>query len=154
MKILIQRVSKASVEVNGQIIGSIASGALVFIGITLGDKSDQSSWLATKLANLRIFVDDQGKLNESLLDQRKEVLIVSQFTLYADCSEGRRPSFTQAACPELARPLYEHFIAEVKKLGLPVQTGIFGANMQVALVNDGPITLLIERSQTTHAKIE
>jgi D-tyrosyl-tRNA(Tyr) deacylase len=145
MKILIQRVAKASVEVDEKVVGSIGPGVLVLIGITHNDTPVQAAWLANKLIHLRIFEDSQGKLNESLLDQKGSALIISQFTLYADCSEGRRPSFTQAAPPEIANPLYEHFVDEIRKSGIPVATGIFGAEMKVSLVNDGPVTIMVER---------
>jgi len=105
----------------------------------------QAIWLANKLANLRIFEDSQGKMNESLLDKRGGALIISQFTLYADCEGGRRPAFTKAAPPEVATPFYEFFIEEVRKIGVPVATGVFGALMQVSLINDGPVTIMLER---------
>jgi D-tyrosyl-tRNA(Tyr) deacylase len=145
MKILVQRVSRAGVQVDGKEVGAIGFGVLVFVGITQGDAKENAVWLAQKLAHLRIFSDDQDKLNLSLLEKEGSALIVSQFTLYADCSEGRRPSFTKAASPELAKGLYEEFVSEVEKLGINVQTGIFGAKMQVSLVNDGPMTLIVER---------
>ena len=144
MRLLIQRVKQAQVDVEGKAIGSIGAGALVFLGITHTDAPAQSSYLASKLLNLRMFHDAEQKMNLSLLDTRGSILIVSQFTLYADCSEGRRPSFTPAAPPSLAEPLYNHFIAEVRKSNLPVATGSFGANMQVSLLNDGPVTFLID----------
>lgn len=146
MKLLVQRVKNASVTVNQSIVGKIEGGVLVFVGITHTDTKAQVEWLANKLINLRLFEDDQGKLNLSLLDTQRQVLIVSQFTLYGDCSAGRRPSFTEAAPPPVAIPLYEQFIAEVEKSGLSVETGTFGAMMQVSLVNDGPITLMIEKN--------
>jgi len=145
MKIIVQRVSHASVEVEGKMVGSIGAGVLVFLGITHTDTTEQVTWLANKLANLRMFEDEQGKINQSVLDRKGSALIISQFTLYADCTDGRRPSFTKAANPDLAKPLYEQFIDEVKKTGLPVQSGIFGAEMKVSLLNDGPVTLIIER---------
>lgn len=144
MRLLIQRVKRAQVDVEGQTIGSIGPGALVFLGITHTDAPAQSIYLASKLLNLRMFHDAEQKMNLSLLDTRGSILIVSQFTLYADCSEGRRPSFTPAAPPALAEPLYNHFVAEVRKSNLPVGTGSFGANMQVSLLNDGPVTFLID----------
>ncbi len=144
MRLLIQRVKHAKVDVDGKTVGAIGPGALVFLGVTHGDDKSKCDWLASKLVNLRMFGDEQGKMNLSLIDTKGEVLIVSQFTLYGDCSEGRRPSFTAAALPEIAKPLYESFIAEVKKSGLPAATGVFGAYMQVSLVNDGPITFLID----------
>jgi D-aminoacyl-tRNA deacylase len=146
MKILIQRVSHAHVEVEGTIVGAIGPGALVFIGVTHNDTIAQSAWLANKLVHLRMFEDGDGKINQSLLEQHGKVLIISQFTLYADCSDGRRPSFTQAAPPELAKQLYEHFIEEVRKRGVLVETGVFGAEMKVSLLNNGPVTLILERS--------
>lgn len=145
MKILIQRVAHAQVEVEGKIVGAIGPGVLVFLGVTHSDTEAQVSWLANKLIHLRIFQDEEGKINRSLLDQKGSALLVSQFTLYGDCKDGRRPSFTQAAEPGLAKQLYERFIDEVRKGEILVQTGIFGAEMKVSLLNDGPVTLLIER---------
>ena len=146
MKLLIQRVTQASVEVDQKTVGSIGAGVLVFVGITHQDTQVQSAWLANKLVNLRLFEDAHGKINQSLLDRKGSALIISQFTLYADCTDGRRPSFTQAAPPNIAQPLYEHFVEEVRKAGVPVETGIFGAEMKVALVNDGPVTLILEKN--------
>lgn len=145
MKILIQRVTQASVAVNENTVGSIGPGVLVFVGITHNDSAAQVSWLVNKLINLRIFEDSQGKLNQSLIDRKGAALVISQFTLYADCSAGRRPSFTEAALPEVAIPLYELFIDEIRKSGIDVSTGIFGASMKVSLVNDGPVTIMLER---------
>ncbi|PJD97247.1 MAG: D-tyrosyl-tRNA(Tyr) deacylase [Parachlamydia sp.] len=146
MKLVVQRVSQAKVEVEGKTVGAIGPGVVVLIGITHDDTTNQAIWLANKLINLRIFEDAEGKINQSLLEINGQALIISQFTLYADCSGGRRPSFTQAARPELAKQLYEKFIEEVQKGGVKVQTGIFGAEMQVSLLNDGPVTLILERS--------
>lgn len=145
MRIALQRVSLASVEVEGKVVGTIGEGVLVFVGITHNDTAAQAAWLANKLVGLRIFEDAQGKLNQSLLERKGSALIVSQFTLYADCSEGRRPSFTQAAPPDISKPLYEQFVEEVRKAGTPVETGVFGAHMKVSLINDGPVTLIIDR---------
>ena len=145
MKIVIQRVSHASVEVDNAIVGAIDAGVLVLVGVTHKDTSAEAAWLANKLINLRIFEDEQGKMNKSLLDIKGKALIISQFTLYSDCSDGRRPSFTQAAPPEIAIPLYEKFIEEVRKGGIHVETGVFGAFMKVSLLNDGPVTLILER---------
>ena len=114
-------------------------------GPTHNDSTAQAIWLANKLINLRIFEDDQGKINQSLIERKGSALIISQFTLYADCSDGRRPSFTQAAPPETAKPLYEQFVKEVHQGGIHVETGIFAAEMKVSLLNDGPVTLLLER---------
>jgi D-aminoacyl-tRNA deacylase len=146
MKLLIQRVTHASVTVSAKEVAAIGPGALVFIGITHGDTAKEAAWLANKLIHLRMFEDDEGKINCSLLEQKKEILVVSQFTLYADCSSGRRPSFTLAASPELAEPLYEKFVADLRHLGVPAKMGVFGAEMKVSLVNDGPVTLILERN--------
>ena len=146
MKILIQTVSKASVMVDNATVGSIKKGALIFLGITHSDTKERGQFLAGKLIHLRMFKDAEGKTNHSLLDIEGEILIISQFTLYADCLSGRRPSFTQAAPPDMAKELYENFIKEVKKSELVVQTGIFGAYMEVSLVNQGPFTLMIEKT--------
>lgn len=148
MKLVIQRVSSGKVEVDGKIVGAIGPGIVVFIGITHGDTINQAWWLANKLIHLRLFADGHGKINNSLLECKGEVLAISQFTLYADCNAGRRPSFIKAAQPELAKHLYEKFIEEVKKGGIKVESGIFGAEMKVTLVNDGPVTLILERSPT------
>lgn len=145
MKILIQRVTKASVEVNKEVVGSIDHGVLVFIGIAENDTKEQSTLLANKLVNLRIFSRDQGKINHSLLDEKGSALIISQFTLYADCDKGRRPSFIKAAPPIIANELYLHFTNEVKNLGVKVAAGIFGAEMKVSLINDGPFTIMLEQ---------
>lgn len=145
MKILVQRVAHAKVEVDSEPVGVIGAGVLVLVGITHSDTITQAAWLANKLIHLRIFKDDQGKINQSLLDRKGSALIISQFTLYADCSDGRRPSFTQTASPEIAKPLYEQFVTEVRQRGILVETGVFGAEMKVSLLNDGPFTLLLER---------
>jgi len=145
MKLVVQRVSEAGVEVAGEKVGVIGEGVVALVGITHGDTKEEVEWLANKLVHLRIFEDEHGKINQSLFDKKGAALIISQFTLYGDCKEGRRPSFTQAALPEVAKPLYEEFVEAVKKGGVPVQTGIFGAEMKVSLVNEGPVTLVIER---------
>lgn len=144
MRLVIQRVSQASVKVEGKEVGAIGSGALVLFGATHGDTPQQCVWLASKLVHLRMFSDASNKMNRSLLENKWAVLIVSQFTLYADCRGGRRPSFTAAAPPEQAASLYNEFIKEVKNFGLQVATGIFGAYMQVSLLNDGPVTFLLD----------
>jgi D-tyrosyl-tRNA(Tyr) deacylase len=146
MKLLIQRVKEASVAVEGQVVGKIDAGLLIFVGITHSDTRKEASWLASKVVNLRIFEDSQGKMNRSLLESEGGALIISQFTLYADCEGGRRPAFTRAAPPEVAIPLYEFFVEEVRSLGVPVATGVFGALMQVSLINDGPVTIMLERN--------
>ena len=144
MKLVIQRVSQAQVTVDDATVGAIHSGALVFIGITHTDTQHVAAQLAHKLVHLRFFEDAEGKMNRSLIDTHREMLIVSQFTLYADCVKGRRPSFTEAAAPDIAEKIYDFFSHEVQKFGIRVQTGVFGAKMNVSLVNDGPVTLLLE----------
>ena len=145
MKALIQRVSSASVVVEGNRVAEIKAGLLVLLGVTDADTSKEAAWLASKVVNMRIFNDAEGKMNLSLLDVGGGALVVSQFTLYADARKGNRPSYVQAARPEKAKPLYEAFVAEMEKLlGKPVPTGVFGADMKVSLVNDGPVTILLE----------
>ena len=146
MKLVIQRVERAKVEVEKEIIGSINQGFLVLLGVTHEDTKEQADYLVKKLVNLRVFTDEQGKLNQSIKDIKGELLIVSQFTLYADCQSGNRPSFTKAAKPEVANNLYEYFIEQCKQAGIQnVQTGKFGAEMQIELVNDGPVTIILEK---------
>jgi D-tyrosyl-tRNA(Tyr) deacylase len=145
MRAVIQRVSRAAVTVAGRVVGRIDRGLLVLLGVTHGDTAEDARWLAEKVAGLRIFEDEQGKMNRDLADVGGAMLVVSQFTLYGDCRKGRRPSFTAAAPPEQAVPLYEAFVRAVRELGIAVQTGEFGATMQVELVNDGPVTLIVER---------
>ena len=145
MKALIQRVKHASVSVGGEQRASIEQGLLVLLGITDSDTTAEADWLAAKVANIRIFNDDSGKMNHSVLETNGDVIVVSQFTLYGDARKGNRPSYIQAARPEKAEPLYEYFVAALQKhLPKPVQTGIFGADMQVSLLNDGPVTLMVE----------
>ena len=145
MKILIQRVESAKVVVENSIVGSIDTGLLVFLGVTHSDTEAEVSYLAKKMVQLRIFGDSEGKMNRSLFDIQGKALIISQFTLYADCEKGRRPSFIHAAIPTHANYLYEKFIEAVKKEGIEVQTGIFGADMKVSLINDGPVTICVEK---------
>lgn len=144
MKVLIQRVKHAKVSVNEKIIGSINNGLLLFLGVGQKDTERDSAYLVEKIANLRIFEDAAGKMNLSLLDKRGEALIISQFTLYADCKRGRRPSFEAAAAPALALELYKKFVQKFRETGLKIEEGEFGAMMEVALVNDGPVTLMLE----------
>lgn len=144
MKVVVQRVINASVEVDGQICGSIKKGLLVFIGVGDGDSENDCKRLADKIINLRIFSDENDKINLSLKDVNGELLIVSQFTLYADCKKGNRPNFTQAAKPDIANALYEFFVDYCKNLVPVVETGIFGADMKVKLLNDGPFTIVLE----------
>jgi D-tyrosyl-tRNA(Tyr) deacylase len=144
MRIVLQRVSWGRVLVAGHAIAEIGKGMVILVGIGPQDGEDQARLLAEKVANLRIFEDEQGKMNLSVLDIRGEVIVVSQFTLYADTRRGRRPSFTEAALPEVARPLVELFAQLLRQLGVPTQTGEFGAQMQVEISNDGPVTILME----------
>jgi D-tyrosyl-tRNA(Tyr) deacylase len=144
MRAVLQRVRRASVTVAGETIGEIGTGLLVLLGVHRTDAAEQARWLAEKVAGLRVFEDADGKMNVSVQDAGGRVLVVSQFTLYGDCRKGRRPSFIEAAAPELAEPLYERFADELRALGVPVATGRFGADMQVELVNDGPVTVIID----------
>lgn len=145
MRALIQRVSKASVTVNGQTISKIGKGLLILLGVGHGDTEQQAGFLAEKAANLRIFEDDQGKTNLSVLDVQGEALVVSQFTLYADTRKGRRPSFIDAALPEAAEPLVNRFAELLRGHGVPTQMGQFGAHMEVEIYNDGPVTIWLEK---------
>jgi D-aminoacyl-tRNA deacylase len=140
---VVQRVKESSVAVDGRVVGRIGPGLNVLLGVAAGDREADAAYLASKVTNLRIFEDEQGKMNLSLADTDGQMLIVSQFTLLGDCRKGRRPAFTGAAPPELAEPLYLRFIDGVRALGVDVQTGRFGAMMQVTIVNDGPVTLLV-----------
>ena len=144
MRAVIQRVGQSSVSVDGNTIAAIQRGLLVFLGIGKADTEVDADYLVTKITNLRIFEDTRGKMNRSLLETGGEMLVVSQFTLYADSRKGRRPSFTDAAGPDLARQLYQYFVRRVAATGVTVKTGRFQSLMSVALVNDGPVTLLIE----------
>ncbi|WP_224984401.1 D-aminoacyl-tRNA deacylase [Geomonas agri] len=144
MKAVIQRVKRASVTVEGKVVGEIGPGVLVLLGVEIGDTCKQADWMAEKIVNLRIFCDDQGKMNLALPDIKGEMLAVSQFTLAGNCSKGRRPSFDTAAAPEEANKLYSYFMGQVWELGVPVQSGIFQADMEVSLVNDGPVTFVLE----------
>ncbi len=144
MRALIQRVSEASVAVNGEVKGSIGPGLLILLGVGESDTEDEGRKLAEKIAHLRIFEDDQGKFNLSLLDAGGSALVVSQFTLFADCRKGRRPSFIQAGNPQLAEELYGKFNEALKSKGIPVETGVFGAMMDVRLNNQGPVTIWLD----------
>lgn len=144
MRAVVQRVSEASVTVEGERVSQMGPGLLVLLGVGKGDGAEDAAWMADKLAGLRIFEDAQGKMNLSLLETHRSLLVVSQFTLYGDARKGRRPSFIEAAEPETARALYEDVCARLKGLGLQVGTGVFRADMKVALVNDGPVTLLLD----------
>lgn len=145
MKLVIQRVKQAKVEVKGKAAGEIEKGFLVLIGITHTDTRQEADYLAKKLCNLRVFEDENQKMNRNLKDVKGNLLIVSQFTLYADCKDGNRPSFTDAAKPEMANELYEYFCEKCEEYQIEVQKGIFGADMQVSLINDGPVTIVMEK---------
>jgi D-aminoacyl-tRNA deacylase len=144
VKAVIQRVKEARVRVDGKIIGEIGTGVLVLLGVEIGDTLAQAEWLAEKIVNLRIFADAAGKMNLALQEVQGEMLAVSQFTLAGNCAKGRRPSFDTAAAPEEANRLYTYFMGKVWEFGIPVQSGIFQADMEVALVNDGPVTFILE----------
>lgn len=145
MKLVVQRVTRGSVSVSGEVVGAIDRGLVVLVGVRRGDTGDRADWLAEKTARLRIFEDDAGKLNRSVLDVGGAVLAVSQFTLYGDATGGNRPSFIEAARPEDAEPLISRYIERLRSLGVPTETGRFRAEMQVVIHNDGPVTILLER---------
>ena len=148
MRAVFQRVSSAKVSVDGEVVSSISSGLLVLLGVSKDDSEADAQYLADKTANLRIFGDDEGKMNLSVSDIDGEILAVSQFTLYGDCRKGRRPSFIAAARPEKAESLYEKYVSNLTNMGLKVKTGVFQAHMDVELVNDGPVTILIDSKKT------
>jgi D-tyrosyl-tRNA(Tyr) deacylase len=148
VRAVIQRVTRAKVTVAGKVAGEIEAGLLIFVGVSRTDNLEAVSYLAEKIANLRIFSDPAGKMNLSLLDVGGATLVVSQFTLYGDTRGGRRPSYIQAAPPEEANRLYEEFVRALRALGVPVETGVFQAHMQVELVNDGPVTILLDSEKT------
>ena len=145
MKLVVQRVTETSVKVDNQIVGKIGKGFLVLFGAGENDTKEQADFLAEKLCNLRVFEDENGKMNLSIKDIEGELLVVSQFTLYADCNKGNRPSFVKAAKPEIANELYEYFMSRCKTLVKNVEKGIFGADMKVSLLNDGPVTIILEK---------
>ncbi|MBC7188441.1 MAG: D-tyrosyl-tRNA(Tyr) deacylase [Calditrichaeota bacterium] len=144
MRAVLQRVTSASVEIDGTVRGSIGKGLVILVGVRNGDTRADAEFLAQKCVNLRIFADQQGKFNLSALDVGAELLAISQFTLYADCRRGRRPGFTDAAPPEVSRPLYEHFVRALRGYGLTVAEGVFGAHMVVHINNDGPVTVIVD----------
>ena len=145
MKLLVQRVKSAHVTVNDETIGQIDQGLLAFLGIHVDDTEGDIAWLVDKLVHLRIFEDDAGKMNHSVLDNGGSILLVSQFTLYGNCSQGRRPSFIEAASSEIAKPLYKKFVESLQAFPITIATGEFGAEMAVHLINDGPVTLQLEK---------
>ena len=147
MRAVLQRVSRATVVIDGETVGAIPRGLLVLLGVAPEDTEKEARWLAEKVAGLRVFSDEAGKMNLGVAEVGGGVLVVSQFTLYGDCRKGRRPSFIAAAPPEVAVPLYEAFVNALRALGLPVATGRFGAMMQVELVNDGPVTLILDTKE-------
>ena len=145
MRVLVQRCDKANVKVDSNIVGSIDKGLMILVGFTEGDNFDTIKYMADKVVNLRVFDDENGIMNKSLLDKSFSILSVSQFTLYGDASKGRRPSYINALNGSLAKPLYDKFNEELRKYGIKVETGIFGADMKVELINDGPVTIMLER---------
>ncbi|KZE77455.1 D-tyrosyl-tRNA(Tyr) deacylase [Paenibacillus elgii] len=147
MRVVLQRSKAAQVTVDGETVGRIDHGLVLLVGIADGDTEEDARYLADKISGLRIFEDEQGKMNHSVLETGGQVLSISQFTLYGDCRKGRRPNFMAAARPELAEPLYERFNGMLRDAGLHVETGRFGAMMDVSLVNDGPVTLIVESKQ-------
>ena len=151
MKAVIQRVRRAGVEVGGDIISRVGPGFLVLLGVTHGDTEKEAAALADKIVKLRVFEDEEGKMNRSLGDIGGEILVVSQFTLYADCRKGRRPSFIDAAPPEEGNRLYEYFCQRLSDMGFPPEKGIFGAKMLVSLENDGPVTIILEQESALSA---
>jgi D-tyrosyl-tRNA(Tyr) deacylase len=148
MRAVVQRVKCARVDVAGRAVGEIGKGLLVFLGVGQDDSEEDSEYLANKIAHLRIFSDERGLMNLSVMESGGAALVVSQFTLWADCIKGRRPSFTRAASPERAKDLYEHFIQSVRAVGVPVASGVFQEMMEVHLVNDGPVTILLDSEKT------
>ena len=145
MRLVIQRVKEAKVEVNNEIVGKIKKGYLVLLGVTHDDTTKQVDYLVKKLCNLRVFSDKNDKMNLNIKDVNGEILIVSQFTLCADCTGGNRPSFINAAKPDYAKDMYEYFCDKCKENGIHIEKGLFGANMQVSLINDGPVTIILEK---------
>jgi len=146
MKAVIQRVQEASVTINDEVVAKINDGLLVLLGIVHDDNVATITWMSSKIVNMRIFNDEHGLMNKSILDIGGDIILVSQFTLYGDAQKGNRPSFIKAAKPDIAIPIYENMIAQLSKdLGKPIQTGVFGADMKVGLVNDGPVTIVLEK---------
>lgn len=147
MKLVLQRVKESSVTIDGQVHGAIEKGYMVLVGFASTDTKEMIDKMIDKMIHLRVFEDEQGKMNLSLLDINGSVLSISQFTLYADCRKGRRPGFTDAAKPDIAIPLYDYFNEKMKSLGIHVETGVFGADMKVSLINDGPVTIILDSEE-------
>lgn len=147
MRAVVQRVSEASVTVDGRKVGQIATGLLVLLGVAREDSESDADYLVDKVTRLRVFPDENGRMNRSVIEAEGELLVISQFTLFGDCRRGKRPSFDQAAAPELARSLYEYYVANCREQGISVQTGIFQAEMEVELINDGPVTILLDSAK-------
>ena len=152
MRAAIQRVKHSSVTVDGNILGEIGNGLLVLLGVTHTDTEKEVNWLAAKVKDLRIFEDEEGKMNLGLEDIKGELLVISQFTLYGNCIKGRRPGFTEAARPDLAEPLYEKFLEKCRSFGIKTECGKFGADMKVELLNDGPVTMIIDTKDIANLK--
>lgn len=152
MKAVIQRVKHSSVTVDGKILGEIGNGLLVLLGVTHTDTEKEVNWMASKVKDLRIFEDAEGKMNLGLEDIKGELLVISQFTLYGNCIKGRRPGFTEAARPDLAEPLYEKFLEKCRSFGIKTECGEFGADMKVELLNDGPVTMIIDTKDIANLK--
>ena len=149
MRVVLQRVTQAQVDVAGQCVGRIGPGLLILLGVTHGDQREDADYLADKILHLRIFPDEQRRMNRSVLDAGGALLVVSQFTLYGSCKKGRRPSFDQAAPPEQARALYEYFVQRLQLSNTSVETGVFQAEMEVHLINDGPVTLVLDSARNS-----
>ena len=152
MRAVIQRVKHSSVTVDGNILGEIGNGLLALLGVTHTDTEKEVNWLAAKVKDLRIFEDEEGKMNLGLEDIKGELLVISQFTLYGNCIKGRRPGFTEAARPDLAEPLYEKFLEKCRSFGIKTECGKFGADMKVELLNDGPVTMIIDTKDIANLK--
>lgn len=148
MRSVVQRVSRAAVNVNGETVGRIGKGFLVLLGVGIEDSSQDLAWMVDKIVGLRVFEDEEGKMNRSILEEKGEILLVSQFTLYGDCRRGKRPSFSTAAPPQKAKALYDEAVTKIAARGVSVETGIFQADMKIDLVNDGPVTLLLDSEKT------
>jgi D-tyrosyl-tRNA(Tyr) deacylase len=151
MRAIVQRVTQARVEVDGSIVGRIGQGILVLLGVAKTDTAAEAEFLAAKIANLRIFADESGKMNRSVVDAGGSLLVVSQFTIYGDTRKGRRPGFDQAAPPDRAKALYEHFVTAARSSGVPVETGVFQAHMAVSLTNDGPVTFIVDSAAASQS---